>query len=86
MSDDKRPEIGDRICGPFVVFCYPGGQTMFAGTLDKQPLPENSQEIWVCELEVVDVRRFKFPERFRSRRIDQILTDTIQPGELEPIE
>ncbi len=77
---------GDRLCGPFVVRCYSGGHTMFAGTLDRPPLPEGDEELWVCEFELIDVRRYKMPKELDGLRIDQVLTMRLDPGVLEPIE
>lgn len=80
-----EPKPGDILCGPFVVHCYSNGQTMFAGTLDRQPFAPGS-EIWIAELQIVSLRRFEFPdEQCKGMRIDQVLTSTIDPTALKPI-
>ena len=78
-------EIGDRLCGAFVVRCYAEDRTMFAGTLDRPPLPVGSEEIWVVEFQLLDLRRFRMPDEYSPRRIDQVLTEGLDPTTLRPI-
>ena len=89
MSDnDNKPGPGTHLCGAFVVWPREGKQTVFAGMLDESPLPvgDDSSEIWMCEVEIVALRRFKVPKRVAGMRIDHLLCTKISPDELEPIE
>ncbi len=82
----KHLKPGQTLCGPFIVRTYADGKTLFAGTLDESPLPKaHAEELWVCEFQLLDVRRFKMPDQLHGLRIDQALTTSLDPAVLVPI-
>ena len=77
--------------GAFFIRPTSDGRTLFAGVLSEK-IFENAnwkesldEEIWVCELSISEIHRFRVPESQRGLRIDQKLRSRIDIKSLEQI-
>ena len=62
-------------------------KTIFSGVLlDDSILSKGDEEIWLCHLEIIPIRRFKTTDHIKAMRIDQILCDEVNIRDLEQIE
>ena len=64
-----------------------GDKTIFCGVVQDNLIPDNEEkeEIWLCELRIVPVKKFNTNERIKGMRIDQILCSSIPESDLTEI-
>ena len=64
-----------------------GDKTIFCGVANDNLIPEqpDKEELWICDIRLIPMKKFKTTDYIKGMRIDQILCSSLDVRELEEI-